>query len=253
MPWPDFSELSFGVAFLREYEAKHCMGSVFPTAPEFISQNEEAQKGYDVEVTNGSIPVFLQFKRSFVLSSARAKEVQAGHFSSPPIFRMNLHKKNGYAQHTSLQSLESSGQTVFYVTSQVATKLEFNKAFRDGNIFENATAMFSPNEIVLPDTSEAHHVTFRADADWAYVYSDSGERFERKFPSPGTVVETMVLRGLNDREGNLRALDEVSSSLAQRNRAAGRFTSNIKDPAIRASVLAFLVLDAHLTFFRPMD
>ena len=50
MPWPDFSELSFGFSFLREFEREHTPGGFFPSAPDFISQNDEAALGYDVEV-----------------------------------------------------------------------------------------------------------------------------------------------------------------------------------------------------------
>jgi hypothetical protein len=50
MPWPGFSELSFGFSFLREFERQHAPGGSFPAAPDFISQNEEATKGYDVEI-----------------------------------------------------------------------------------------------------------------------------------------------------------------------------------------------------------
>jgi hypothetical protein len=44
MPWPGFSELSFGFGFLREFERQHAPDGSFPSAPDFISQNEEAKK-----------------------------------------------------------------------------------------------------------------------------------------------------------------------------------------------------------------
>jgi hypothetical protein len=119
MPWPDFSELSFGFAFLREFERNTPAGK-FPLAPDFISQSEEAAKGYDVGVLSGSTPVFLQFKRSYVLTTARANEIQSGEFSTLPLFRMHLRKKDQYRQHTALQKLEQDGNVVFYVTSQIA-------------------------------------------------------------------------------------------------------------------------------------
>lgn len=50
MPWPDFTELTFGFAFLRELEQNYVHGGRFPKAPDFISQGAEATKGYDVEV-----------------------------------------------------------------------------------------------------------------------------------------------------------------------------------------------------------
>ena len=50
MPWPDFTELTFGYVFLREFERYYVHGGRFPKAPDFISQGEEATKGYDVEI-----------------------------------------------------------------------------------------------------------------------------------------------------------------------------------------------------------
>jgi hypothetical protein len=86
MPWPDFSELSFGFAFLREFERQHATKGSFPSAPDFISQNVEARKGYDVSVVDGSTPVFFQFKRSFVLTTRRAKEIFKEEISKTPCF-----------------------------------------------------------------------------------------------------------------------------------------------------------------------
>ena len=74
MPWPDFTELSFGYCFLREFESQHVSGGQFPKGPDFISQYDEATKGYDVEVAiDNATPAFLQFKRSFVLTTRNAK------------------------------------------------------------------------------------------------------------------------------------------------------------------------------------
>jgi hypothetical protein len=107
VPWPDFSELSFGFSFLREYERLHAPGGEFPSAPDFISQADEASLGYDVEAALAdSTPVFFQFKRSFVLTTSRANEIQNGDFSGPFLYRMHLRKKENYRQHKALRELE---------------------------------------------------------------------------------------------------------------------------------------------------
>ncbi len=86
MPWPGFSELSFGFAFLREFERHHAPSGMFPSAPDFISQRAEASAGYDVEIAlDGSTPVFFQFKRSFVLTTRRAMEIRNGDFTDPVV------------------------------------------------------------------------------------------------------------------------------------------------------------------------
>lgn len=81
MAWPDFSELSSGYGFLREFERRYTPGGRFPAAPDFITQSAEATAGYDVEVLSGTTPVFFQFKRSFVLTTRNATEIQVGHFT----------------------------------------------------------------------------------------------------------------------------------------------------------------------------
>ena len=48
MPFPDFSELTFGYAFLREFEKQYTRNGSFPAAPDFITQAAEATLGYDV-------------------------------------------------------------------------------------------------------------------------------------------------------------------------------------------------------------
>lgn len=40
MPWPDFTELTFGYAYLRELERRHASTGGFPLAPDFIRQND---------------------------------------------------------------------------------------------------------------------------------------------------------------------------------------------------------------------
>lgn len=58
MPWANFTELTFGFVFLREFELYHVHGGRFPRAPDFISQWDEAKKGHDVDVAmSASTPV----------------------------------------------------------------------------------------------------------------------------------------------------------------------------------------------------
>lgn len=151
MPWPDFSELSLGYAFLREFERQYTPGGSFPAAPDFISQHLEAEKGYDVSVLDGGTPVFLQFKRSFVLTTARAKEIQKKHFFHTLLFRMHLRRKDSYRQHKALQKLENEGKVGFYVTSQIEKSTDLSRAYRRNAVLDRTAALFLPNEIVLPD------------------------------------------------------------------------------------------------------
>ena len=110
MPWPDHSELTFGFSFLREFERQYTPHGIFPKAPEFITEYDEAMKGYDVKAAlDNSTAVYFQFKRSFVIKSSLASEIQCGDFTGPILYRMHLRRKNKYQQHRALCRLRSKG------------------------------------------------------------------------------------------------------------------------------------------------
>lgn len=255
MPWPDFTELSFGYCFLREFESRYVAGGIFPKAPDFISQYKEATKGYDVEVAiDRATPVFLQFKRSFVLTTKNAKEIRDGHFVDPKIYRMNLHKSGAYRQHKALQKLESAGSDVFYVTSQMHTSPEFANAYSAGHIVSGGTAVFSPSEIVLPDFTRDHHVSFRPSDAFGYVYSSEAQQFERRFREPEKWL-SVLLEQPRTREENRKHLksvvEQLGSNLGQRS-PLRKMLDGQDDPVVQASILAYFLLDAHLTFAKAM-
>ncbi len=141
MPWPDHSELTFGFSFLREFEKQYTPAGRFPKAPDFISQYDEAMKGYDVEAAlDKSTPVFFQFKRSFVIKSPLASEIQCGDFSGPILYRMYLRKKNNYQQHRALQQLEER-RTRFFSDSQIETHQDLTQAYSAGTVVSDAAAL----------------------------------------------------------------------------------------------------------------
>lgn len=273
MPWPDFTELTFGFAYLRELERRNAVGGAFPLAPDFISQNEEAEKGYDVEVTlDGAAPLFIQFKRSFVLTRSNAKEVLDGTYDGPQVFRMHLHKRGAYRQHKALQRLEADGHDVQYVTSQIYTQRQFQDAFARQRIVSSASAHFLPNEIVLPDDVVDHHVSFKAEDAHGYVYSDEPRQFARKLINFDAWASRVRDRRRSYKE-NLQALEravEVMSLDMPRQIPVARATSGeairlqptIRGPVGRllrgkpieqqASILAYLTLDAQLVFVRDV-
>ncbi|TPI27330.1 hypothetical protein FJW07_31450 [Mesorhizobium sp. B3-1-9] len=249
MPWPDFSELSFGYGFLREFERLHTAGGSFPAAPDFISQAVEATKGYDVKVLKNSTPVYFQFKRSFVLTTANAGEIKKGDFNSTPLFRMHLRERDSYRQHKALQQLETSGEAVFYVTSQIESADDLSRCYTNGNVLSTATAVIAPNEIVLPNTTKKHHVTFKADGNTFRLYSEEGEGFERKVPNWQRLLAVLSNRRRST-PNNRDAIERTVQLLSSRSHSATEVADRFKDPVVRASVLAFLVLDAQLIFFK---
>ena len=104
MPWPNFTELTFGCVFLREFELNYVYGGKFPIAPDFISQWDEVTAGYNVEIAlSDTTPVYLQIKRTFVSERRNAKEFRDGICQDPGAYRIYLHKNEYYRQHKVLQ------------------------------------------------------------------------------------------------------------------------------------------------------
>ena len=250
MPWPTFTELTFGYVFLREFELNYVYGGKFPKAPDFISQWDEATAGYDVEIAlSDTTPVYLQIKRSFVLQRRNAKEFRDGIYQDPEAYRMYLHKNEYYRQHKALQELEKKGNMVMYVASKINQSNEFADAYSAGCIVSQASALFSPLEIVLPDYTQAHHVSFKAADQFGYIYSAKPERFERKFASVDHWLPTVreKRRSLGD---NRKLLGESVEFLSTNLNARDPLRRVIVEKPIeqQASILAYFLLDAHLTF-----
>ena len=252
MPWPDFTELTFGYVFLREFELKYVYGGQFPKAPDFISQWDEATKGYDVEIAlSDATPVYLQLKRSFVLERRNAKEFRDGVYQDPEAYRMYLHKNDYYRQHRALQDLEKKGNMVLYVTSQIHKSEEFAEAYDAGCVVSRASALFSPRELVLPDYSQVHHVSFKAEDQFGYVYSGEPERFERKFVDVDRWLPILRERRLS-LDDNRRLLGETADFLARNLSVRDPLRSLIVEKPVeqQASILAYFLLDAQLTFVK---
>lgn len=257
MAYPDFSELSFGYCFLRELETRYTQDGRFPKAPDFITQQDEAIKGYDVKLAmDGAVPLFIQLKRSEVMVGDDAREFKSGLFKSRPAFRMNLHRsmKHAYGQHIALQALESSGEQVIYATSQIKTPTDLSAHCIGGTVISSASAMFSPNEIVLPDQIKAHHVSFYADESWAVVFSEVGNKFERRFPNSKKWLSQLFeqTRNRQDNEDAMRrVVQSIRSSINWE--FAGVDIARLSDgnPVTEAAILAYFFLDAQLTFVKP--
>ena len=267
MPWPDFTELTFGFAFLCELEQKYTPGGRFPNAPEFISQRAEATRGYDVEVTlDGTTPTFFQIKRSYVLVRRSAREIQQGPFTDPKIYRMCLHKNDNFRQHRALQELEDRGNAVFYATSQIPTQEDLAKHYNSRTILSKASAIFSPKEIDLPpDTTQDHCVSFQPGNHRSFLYSEKQASFERRFLTDKSWLQFVADRDRSVSK-NRQLLKETVEFLTKEKEQihdSNTVEQMIDTPVLRmirdqpleaqAAILSYFILDAQLSFVKPED
>jgi hypothetical protein len=97
---------------------------------------------------------------------------------------MKLHRNYNFRQHKALQLLEQCHPDVFYVTSQISTQNELSKAYLSDTVIDDASAIFSPLNIQLPNYTDEHYVSFKAGSAFGRIYSEVGEKFPRKHYSP---------------------------------------------------------------------
>jgi len=200
---PDFSEFTFGYAVTRHLEGMLGGRRVLPNFP---TQPEEADGGYDVDFLAHGVPLFVQYKRSEVMTrrSATEHKLHAGQWGMP-IYRMHLHGHNGYRQHYLMQGLEDAGNVAVYITSQVGSKAMLNQHYEAGRIMDGAR-MFLPSEIVLPSVHERHHVSFEAGGAMHRVYSQSGEPAVSRLRTEKDLLEMLAVQRTRSKEDKQRAL-----------------------------------------------
>jgi hypothetical protein len=158
---PDFSEFSYGYAITEEIVAslKAVIIGVLQSLV-FPSLYEEGKKGggYDLKIPLAGKPVFLQFKLCDYLKRRSAREHQQG-WLNVPYYRMHLRPLRHSDQHNLLLDLETSGESVFYITPEFHLPEELNDFYPRKVVVANSAA-FSPGDIgALPD-DDAHYLAF---------------------------------------------------------------------------------------------
>lgn len=210
---PDFSEFTFGYSVTRHFEEVYDSRRVLPNFP---TQPEEADGGYDVDFLEHGVPLFIQFKRSEVMT--RRSAVEWKHHPtgwSLPIYRMHLHGHNEYRQHYLMQNLEDEGNVALYVTSQVPTKAALNAYYQRDQILE-ASRMFLPSEIHLPNINERHHVSFNRGTSSHHVFSAFGIASEGRIRTEQDFVALLRERAGKPPESARESLVRFVQGLSER-------------------------------------
>lgn len=248
---PDISEFSFGFALTHELIAHYGLTSL---APEFPNLRQEGGLGYDVKLSGGGLPVFLQFKLSEYMN--RSSALAAGNVGVPH-YRAALRPTRHSKQHSLLLKLEAQGFPVFYAAPLFHTPSGLDDAFTQRNVVAR-TAFFRPQDIgPLPDDRD-HSLSFRQSSTTAWLYSEP-ERLERYdgislFREWIPRLKVEVLRG---RRNDLTpsAVASMLVSLLMAEATTGRVWQPIADfveqeggPQSRALLLARFYFGAELLF-----
>jgi hypothetical protein len=207
---PDISEFSYGYALTDELI--HWHGTNITAAPLFPSLYQEGQAGggYDVQIDDNGVPLFLQFKLADCMVRRNAKEVQDGNLICP-FFRMHLRPRRHSNQHSMLLQLEAAGNDVWYSAPAFFQVNELNDAYI-GHSIKQRSLWIRPSVIgPLPDDGD-HHVAFQIPGH-SYVYSDPRqldgpvdfESFERE------IIRLFSRDGR--RVGNDRQMEELADDL----------------------------------------
>lgn len=210
MATPNYSETTYAFLLLSELQAKHGGGPIYPT---FLTQQQEGAPGggYDATVNLSGAIHFLQFKRSHVMSYVTAQELASGDFTGPPVFRMNLRKKNGYYQHTQLNELEADGQSVLYASSGASSQDQLKTQCQIQTVV-NSSGFFRPSEIIFSADGQQHFVSFVPSSPYFHTYSQEGRRAKREIPNEEAFLRYSAERRKTNRQ-NLAALGRFVGDL----------------------------------------
>lgn len=169
----EYSEFSFGYAFTENLIRSSATGP--STAPRFPNLVEEGGLGYDVEIDDGGVPMFFQYKLPERMVRATAREIREHELDKGglpvPFFRMYL-KKESSRQHELLIKLEEKhAGSVFYAAPFIVGRTAFDHAYAGASVHLQS-ALFSPSEIGSLPEGEQHVVAYHPDLSWGWLCSE---------------------------------------------------------------------------------
>ncbi len=210
-----YSEFSFGYAFTENLVRSSAAGP--PAAPRFPNLQEEGQLGYDVQLTAGGVPLFLQFKLPERMVRTTAAEISKYGLNrsglSTPFFRLYLMKRNVSRQHELLIEIEQKEPgSVFYAMPHLVGPREFSTAYAAMAVHRHSV-LFSPCDIGPLRDDAQHTVAYDPRSRGAWFCS------EPKLIEAHDVVSVLAERGR-------AASEQVTGGLAAVARAiSGRILS----------------------------
>ena len=154
----EYSEFSFGYAFTENLIRSSATGP--SSAPRFPNLVQEGGLGYDVEIDDGGVPVFFQYKLPERMVRPTAREISDHRLDKEglavPFFRMYLMKTESSRQHELLIELEKEhAGSVFYAAPFIVGRTAFDHAYAGASVHLQS-ALFSPREIGSLPGGERH-------------------------------------------------------------------------------------------------
>lgn len=196
---PGISEFSYGFAITSEFV--QTPGAV-TAAPEFPSLRAEGQRGWDVQLDQHGVLLFLQFKLCDQMTRRTCREAQQEGFNVP-CYRMHLRPARSSRQHEMLLDLEETGEDVYYVAPMFHQPEELNDAFRGGAV-RARSVWLRPSDIgPLPDDRD-HHVSFEPGSRWM------------RFPEPLPIDAPLASASSTTRTGRWMRFSEPMPIKAKR-------------------------------------
>ncbi|WP_174020691.1 hypothetical protein G6L89_010355 [Agrobacterium fabrum] len=167
----DISEFSYGFALTNEIVGWTPLNA----APVFPSLIEEGKQGggYDLKLDAPGVALYLQFKRADCMTRASAKEIKKHRLPLVrPFYRFSITERNKSFQHTSLLTLDTNKNLVFYAAPRFHLISEINEAWHAKDIAARSIFV-RPRSIGLIADDARHHVAY--DSDRAFFCSEPRE------------------------------------------------------------------------------
>ena len=149
---PEISEFSFGFAVVESLI--RALPDGVQAAPLFPTQvSEGSTGGYDVRLDRPGGLIFLQFKRSDLMTRRSAIGSEDFHL---PFYRFHLYSRMNYRQHQLLCELEKTSNSVYYCAPRLSRVDELNRAYLERTVLEKSI-FFTPLSLSIDSLDEREH------------------------------------------------------------------------------------------------
>jgi hypothetical protein len=171
MPDPEFSEFQFAYSVTRELEHR-----IFPAStwvPHFPTQNQEGERGYDLNFSDGVSSLFLQYKRSKKLQDKRAKTEHWNIYHSE-FFRFKVrtaNKPGDMEQHELLCRLADGDAPVYYVAPEFIRWIDYQRYARNEVVIDNSV-FIDCETAPRPTDTDQHYICHRPTDSTALFFSE---------------------------------------------------------------------------------